>query len=264
MRFDDITSEGDYTYVVKVKLKSGIVENGTARYETSTSEIVVSDTVSHYTVGSTPKYLLGLKGYLDGESTSSISNYGTVDVYINGTIDEKGVSYYSKSWPTGTKYEIKNIKAVEGNVYSGVHAGSVSGTIGTSKVEVSLSFVTSTPPVVFLDVAESTQPGTVRVRGWAFDPDAMETSVTIRVYAYDINGGEYFIGSAVANESRPDVSSQFGCGKNQGYDCTFLTDLVGGYTIRVAGVDLEGGTAGWTDVVPTVVIKGTQCDHDYY
>ena len=86
------------------------------------------------------KFYLNLDGYLDGETNSSLTDFGTADIYINGTLVASGWSDYWEAWPSGTTYEIKNIKAADGRRYNGVHSGSLSGTIGTEQVNVILSF----------------------------------------------------------------------------------------------------------------------------
>ena len=86
-----------------------------------------------------PQYYLDLNGYLDGTKANNISGYGTADIYINGTRVANDVSDYYKKWPSGTTYEIKDIKAASGKKYNGVYSGSVSGTL-TSDKRVYLNF----------------------------------------------------------------------------------------------------------------------------
>ena len=87
-------------------------------------------------------YYLDLNGYLDGESSGGISNFGTADVYINGKLVANDTTDYYSQHPYGSTYEIKDIKATVGHVYNGVNFGSLSGTIGAERVNVSLSFST--------------------------------------------------------------------------------------------------------------------------
>lgn len=84
-----------------------------------------------------------LNGCLDGNPEwGSLEGYGTVDVYINGNLVAQNVGDYYEALPVGTTYEIKNIQALDGHVYLGVHSGALSGTIGTEQVNVILSFNT--------------------------------------------------------------------------------------------------------------------------
>ena len=75
---------------------------------------------------------LAVTGLLDGANESSISDYGSFDVYINGSPDEMNCTSYNKHWPNGTTYEIRNIQALSGKHFIG-QAG-YSGTI-TSRTE---------------------------------------------------------------------------------------------------------------------------------
>ncbi len=87
--------------------------------------------------------IFDLNGCLDGNPEwGSLEGYGTVDIYINGNLVAQNVGDYYESLPVGTTYEIKNIQALDGHVYLGVHSGALSGTIGTEQVKVILSFNT--------------------------------------------------------------------------------------------------------------------------
>ena len=86
-------------------------------------------------------YKLDVNGRLDNVNQTHTSGYGTFDVYINGTRVAASVTDYCTAWPVGTSYEIKNITATAGHVYSGVYSGSLSGTI-QAKRTVTLAFHT--------------------------------------------------------------------------------------------------------------------------
>lgn len=90
-----------------------------------------------YTV---PTYALDLKGKLDnGTENDNISNWGTADIYIKGSIVSSGVSDYYESYTSGTTYEVKNIVANSGYKYVG--NSSYSGTL-TSNTTIVLPFET--------------------------------------------------------------------------------------------------------------------------
>ena len=92
-----------------------------------------------YTV---PTYALDLKGKLDnGTENDNISNWGTADIYIKGSIVSSGVSDYYESYTSGTTYEVKNIVANSGYKYVG--NSSYSGTL-TSNTTIVLPFETKT------------------------------------------------------------------------------------------------------------------------
>ena len=89
-----------------------------------------------------PTYALDLKGKLDnGTENDNISNWGTADIYINGSIVSSGVSDYYESYTSGTTYEVKNIVANSGYKYVG--NSSYSGTL-TSNTTIVLPFETKT------------------------------------------------------------------------------------------------------------------------
>lgn len=72
---------------------------------------------------------LDVNGYFNGTILNNINGYGTFDVYIDGTLIKNDVFDYNESHQYGTKYEIKDIKALDGYKYSGVYLGDISGTI---------------------------------------------------------------------------------------------------------------------------------------
>lgn len=84
---------------------------------------------------------LDLNGLLDGENAGSLSDYGTCDVYINGSMVADDVNDYCVSWPVGTTYSITDIKAKDGFEYTGINSGSLSGTVTTAGVNVQLAFL---------------------------------------------------------------------------------------------------------------------------
>lgn len=88
-----------------------------------------------------PSYYLDLNGWLDGASNGGISPQGTADIYINGSKVSEDISDYYQQHPSGTTYEIKDIKAKSGYEYVGVKSGSLSGTI-TAATTVVLEFRT--------------------------------------------------------------------------------------------------------------------------
>ena len=88
----------------------------------------------------TALYYLDLNGCLDGVVGGNLGNYGTADVYVNGTIVADDVKDYYSQWPAGTTYEIKDIKATPGHFYRGVQSGQLSGTVNAPDAQVCLSF----------------------------------------------------------------------------------------------------------------------------
>ena len=85
-------------------------------------------------------------------------------------------------------------------------------------------------PKYVLDSATSDSPGTITVRGWAFDPD--DTSAKLKIKVYGGPGGSY-LGELTANKSRPDVNNVYGCGNNHGFEGTFPIEWDATWTGKV-------------------------------
>ena len=142
MLFDAVTQSGYYTYVVKAKLKSAELING-ALSETTSDWVIIEDTRSYYYVGnSTPTtYAINVRCTVDGESRDNLTGVGAFDIYINGSLDASNVSVYPGSWPSGTEYEIKNIRGF-GYQYVPAPASGIKGQIGNSDAYISVIFTT--------------------------------------------------------------------------------------------------------------------------
>ena len=100
-------------------------------------------------------------------------------------------------------------------------------------------------PVGAYDSLSTPTAGTIRVTGWAYDPDAKTTALDIHAYV----GGPAGSGAeghdlGYANAYRPDVAAAFpGVGANQGIDKTFTTDRLGNQPVYLYAIN-AGGTAG--------------------
>lgn len=102
-------------------------------------------------------------------------------------------------------------------------------------------------PIAVLDYASASE-GKLWIRGWAFDPDSKSVSLPIHVYVKDAAGTMSFVGQTVANTSRTDVNNVYQCGNYHGFDAELLTkDLNGTYTVCVAALDTDGGSATWVN-----------------
>ena len=109
-------------------------------YHASNWQTVYNDKGSFY---------LDVNGILNGAASGGLLDYGTCDVYINGSRVADDVNDYYTAWPSGTTYEIRDIRPTAQHTYSG--SGSYSGTIGTAQVNINLAFDTY---------------GTLTVNGW--------------------------------------------------------------------------------------------------
>lgn len=120
----------------------------------------------------------------------------------------------------------------------------------------SATLVSGDNPVGYLDSAGSPAPGQVRIRGWAFDPDAPTEPLSIRL---SVGGKEgtpgavtYELG-AIASRSRRDVAGEFPeAGPQHGFDASLATVKSGyqrvcAYALNVAdGEDRLLGCKGTT------------------
>ena len=83
---------------------------------------------------------LDVNGWLDGQSVSNISGYGTCDVYVNGQRVANDCSDYYTDHQVGFSYEIKDIRPVAGYSYDGIHSGSRTGSVSSGGTNVVLQF----------------------------------------------------------------------------------------------------------------------------
>ena len=88
--------------------------------------------------------------------------------------------------------------------------------------------------------------GSVTVKGWAYDPDASSSSITIHVYVWQkgVNEGDMShplsIQTVEANIERTDVNETMGITGNHGFENTF-TMAAGNYVIKAFALDKTGG-----------------------
>jgi hypothetical protein len=120
----------------------------------------------------------------------------------------------------------------------------------------SATLVSGDNPVGYFDSAGSPAPGQVRIRGWAFDPDAPTEPLSIRLSVGGKDGTAgavtYELG-AIASRSRRDVAGEFPeAGPQHGFDASLATVKSGrqricAYALNVAeGEDRLLGCKGAT------------------
>ncbi|HEU4739388.1 MAG TPA: DUF1906 domain-containing protein [Solirubrobacterales bacterium] len=109
----------------------------------------------------------------------------------------------------------------------------------------SASLTAGDDPVGYLDLANSPAPGQVRVRGWAFDPNAPTEPLAIRLAV----GGKigtpnvslYDLGQ-VASRSRRDVAAEFPeAGSRHGFDVSLPTVKSGRQRVCAYALDWDPG-----------------------
>ena len=82
---------------------------------------------------------LTVNGLLDGTASDNLGNYGTFDLYVNGTQVKNDINAYSGRLAKGATYEIKDIKANTGFAYKSA-SGSLTGKIKSGNTTVRLGF----------------------------------------------------------------------------------------------------------------------------
>jgi hypothetical protein len=109
----------------------------------------------------------------------------------------------------------------------------------------SATLVVGDNPIGYLDLARSPAPGQVRIRGWAFDPNAPTEALAIRLSVGGKEGtpgaATYELG-AVANRSRRDVASAYPeAGSKHGFDLSLPTVKSGPQRICAYALNLSSG-----------------------
>ncbi len=109
----------------------------------------------------------------------------------------------------------------------------------------SATLVAGDNPVGYLDLAQSPAPGQVRVRGWAFDPNAPTEPLAIRLSVggkEDTPGVAVYELGAVANRSRRDVAQEFPeAGARHGFDLSLPTIKSGRQRICAYALNVSSG-----------------------
>jgi hypothetical protein len=100
-------------------------------------------------------------------------------------------------------------------------------------------------PIGYLDLTGSPTPGTVRVKGWAFDPNAPTEPLSVRVSVGGRAGAagavEYELGP-IAGLARKDVAAKYPeAGRSHGFDARVPTVKSGRQPVCVYAVDVEPG-----------------------
>ncbi|MFL5834049.1 MAG: DUF1906 domain-containing protein [Solirubrobacterales bacterium] len=109
----------------------------------------------------------------------------------------------------------------------------------------SATLVAGDDPIGYLDLASSPAPGQLRVRGWAFDPNALSTPLAIRL---SVGGKEGTAGALtyelgpISSALRRDVAREFPeAGRNHGFDLTLPTIKSGRQRVCAYALDFDPG-----------------------
>jgi hypothetical protein len=109
----------------------------------------------------------------------------------------------------------------------------------------SATLVAGDDPVGYLDLAGAPAPGQLRVRGWAFDPNALTAPLAIRLL---VGGKEGTAGALtydlgpIASAPRRDIAREFPeAGRNHGFDLTIPTIKSGRQRVCAYALDFDPG-----------------------
>lgn len=99
-------------------------------------------------------------------------------------------------------------------------------------------------PEGVLDSVTSNSPGTITVRGWAFDRDNLNASLAIHVYVGGPAGTAGVEGHAItANTTRTDVNAKYpGVGNNHGFEATISVSKTGNQEVYVYALNTGAGS----------------------
>ena len=101
-------------------------------------------------------------------------------------------------------------------------------------------FVNSYNPQGKFEVVKSSV-GNLYIKGWAFDKDNLNSSLTVRVYI----GGSAGVGEGhyiSANKYRNDINNTYNCGLYHGFEDDISTSKTGNQTVYVYANNINGGS----------------------
>ena|GEM_PF-5241579 len=163
---------------------------------------------------------------------------GDIVVWTNGTYGHVAIYLYG---------DVNNIYSMDQNWGSDyckeVHHGNYNGVWGVIRPDWPSS---NHEPVGCIDEVVSTTPGTVYVRGWAFDPDSPDASLNIHVYMDAPAGDPNAVGitsDITANLESSDVTNVYGVSGNHRFEATvpLPSGVTGTHTFYVYAIDTAGG-----------------------
>jgi hypothetical protein len=164
-----------------------------------------------------------------------VDGHGTRSVAASAARPDIGATYPG----TGTNHGFSTALTLTAGSHTvcayaiNVGSGSASPSIGCTTVSMPAAAYN---PIGALDPVVVT-PGTLTVRGWAYDPDAPTTPIRVRVYVDDIG-----IVSLVASGSRPDIALHYPeAGPTHGYS-TAVPVAAGVHEVCTYAVNTGAGT----------------------
>ena len=133
-----------------------------------------------------PMYQIDVNGSLDGVIDYS-QEWGTFDVYINGSLLENDQMDFMQSFPVGTKWEIKDIKSVtDGIKYVGDET--YSGTLQNEDVSIILPFMSNIAKYYNIDYDANGGTGTMASQVVMYDSEVILSHNQFKRSGYEFAG----------------------------------------------------------------------------
>ena len=201
----------------------------------------------------TPNESIQIHVYVGGPAGSEADSYGiTTDVYR-----EDVNKIYGISGNHGFEATIKVAKIGRQTLYVyAINKGAGSNILlGTQEVN-----ITNDNPITALDFAKGGNES-ITVRGWAFDPNTPDESVTIHIYIGGPAGSGAEFHKITADDYREDVNKTYGISGKHGFHSTINVSASGKQTIYLYAIN-KG--PGYNPLIgsPTVQIHGV-ADHKW-
>ena len=105
-------------------------------------------------------------------------------------------------------------------------------------------------PVILLEAAEAPVNGTLKVRGWAYDPDNLSAPLETAIYIIQSDGSEILAGSLTANQARTDLSDLYQRGTHyHGFEGNLAISVGGSFSVQAEARNIGEGEHIRSDLI---------------
>lgn len=188
VKFSKITTAGNYKWILTATDRAGRSLTLTMPFTASSTGSTSLSTAS--AVYQEKQATLNIDGWLNDTASDTLEDYGSFDVYINGSQVADDVNDYNAQWPVGSSYEIKDVRANISFGYNGVYSGSLSGIVKDGSNDIVLNF--SRPGRTTVRVT----PGTDAVET-VFNWEAVDTATNYVFRILNSDGYDVFFSDTV-------------------------------------------------------------------
>jgi hypothetical protein len=106
--------------------------------------------------------------------------------------------------------------------------------------------VTKNEPVIVFDNVTTSEPGTITVSGWAYDPKDISKEVEVVAYIFG-DEAPISLGSTIANKKNEEIDKKYHVGTNHGFECTFNVPVGGNLEIGLSALNDGQGDHGYSE-----------------